>query len=145
MPKLFHLRCSPRLDSASSAAAEAFLTKFRELRPSWDIDLQDLWRETLPEFNGAALAAKYARLGGRGFNVAERDAFENSTNCQRARRRRFPSQAGIRTAAGSISPSEAIAGSAGRSCIRGAGSNGRPAYGRRAKGAVIEGGARKGR
>ena len=75
MAKLFHLRCSPRAGSASSAGAEAFLAKFRELRPSWDIDLQDLWRETLPEFGGAALEAKYARLGGRGFNDAERDAF----------------------------------------------------------------------
>jgi FMN-dependent NADH-azoreductase len=75
VPKLFHLRCSPRVGSASSAAAEAFLARFRELRPSWDIDLQDLWRESLPEFDGAALEAKYARLGGRGFNDAERDAF----------------------------------------------------------------------
>jgi len=75
VPKLLHLRCSPRAGSASSAAAEAFLAKFRELRPSWDVDLQDLWRETLPEFDGAALEAKYARLGGRGFNDAERDAF----------------------------------------------------------------------
>jgi len=75
VPKLFHLRCSPRTGSASSAAAETFLAKFRELRPSWDIDLQDLWRESLPEFDGPALEAKYARLGGRGFNEAERDAF----------------------------------------------------------------------
>ena len=75
MPKLLHLRCSPRAGSASSAAAEAFLAKFRETRPSWDIDLQDLWRETLPEFDGAALEAKYARLGGRGFSDRERDAF----------------------------------------------------------------------
>lgn len=75
MPKLLHLRCSPRAGSTSSAAAEAFLTKFRQTRPSWDIDLQDLWRETLPEFDGAALEAKYARLDGRGFNDRERDAF----------------------------------------------------------------------
>jgi FMN-dependent NADH-azoreductase len=75
VPRLFHLRCSPRAGSASAAGAEAFLTKFRELRPSWDIDLQDVWRETLPDFDGAALEAKYARLGGRGFNDAEHDAF----------------------------------------------------------------------
>ena len=75
MPKLLHLRCSPRASSASSAAAEAFLTKFRQVKPSWDIDLQDLWRETLPEFDGAALEAKYARLGGRSFSDPERDAF----------------------------------------------------------------------
>jgi FMN-dependent NADH-azoreductase len=75
VPKLLHLRCSPRANSASSAAADAFLTKFRQARPSWDIDLQDLWRETLPEFDGAALEAKYARLGGRAFSGPEGDAF----------------------------------------------------------------------
>src|SRR4029079_5299107 len=40
-----------------------------------DIDVMDIWRETLPEFDGDALNAKYARLGGRGFKSAERDAF----------------------------------------------------------------------
>jgi FMN-dependent NADH-azoreductase len=75
VPKLFHLRCSPRAGSASAAGAEAFLARFREARPSWDIDLMDLWRETMPEFDGAALEAKYARLGGRSFSDAERDAF----------------------------------------------------------------------
>jgi FMN-dependent NADH-azoreductase len=75
VPKLFHLRCSPRSGSASSAGAEAFLAKFRQVRPSWDVDLLDLWRETLPEFDGAALEAKYARLGGRSFSDGERDAF----------------------------------------------------------------------
>jgi FMN-dependent NADH-azoreductase len=75
VPKLLHLRCSPRANSASSAAADAFLTKFRQARPAWDIDLQDLWRETLPEFDGAALEAKYARLGGRAFSGPEGDAF----------------------------------------------------------------------
>ena len=75
MPKLFHLRCSPRPASESSAAAEAFVTRFREARPDWDIDVMDIWRETLPEFGGDALEAKYARLGGRGFSDAQRNAF----------------------------------------------------------------------
>ncbi len=75
MPKLFHLRCSPRPESASSAGAESFLAQFRQARPSWDIDLEDLWRETLPEFDSAALEAKYARLVGRNFSDTERDAF----------------------------------------------------------------------
>jgi len=75
MAKLFHLRCSPRASSASSAGAETFVARFRQARPSWDVDLQDLWRETLPEFDGAALEAKYARLSGREFSDPERDAF----------------------------------------------------------------------
>jgi len=75
VPRLFHLRCSPRDLSESSAGAEAFVTRFRQARPGWDIDVMDIWREALPEFNGDALNAKYARLGGRSFNGAERDAF----------------------------------------------------------------------
>jgi len=75
VPRLFHLRCSPRESSESSAGAEAFLTRFRQERPGWDIDVMDLWREPLPEFRGDALEAKYARLGGRGFSDAQRDAF----------------------------------------------------------------------
>jgi len=75
VPKLFHLRCSPRATSESSAGAEAFVTRFREARPSWDIDVLDIWRETMPEFDGDALEAKYARLGGRAFSDAQRNAF----------------------------------------------------------------------
>jgi FMN-dependent NADH-azoreductase len=69
VPKLFHLRCSPRAASESSAGAEVFVTRFQQARPSWDIDLMDIWRETLPEFDGDALEAKYARLSGREFSA----------------------------------------------------------------------------
>ena len=75
MPKLFHLRCSPRADSESSAGADAFVTRFRQAQPDWDLDVMDIWRETLPEFDGEALRAKYARMGGRPFSGGERDAF----------------------------------------------------------------------
>jgi FMN-dependent NADH-azoreductase len=75
LPKLFHLRVSPRPDSASSAGAEAFLARFRETHPNWDIDTLDLAAESLPEFEGAALDAKYARTSGRAFNQPQRDAF----------------------------------------------------------------------
>jgi len=51
------------------------VTRFGQARPGWDIDVMDLWRETLPEFRGDALDAKYARLSGRGFSDAQRDAF----------------------------------------------------------------------
>jgi FMN-dependent NADH-azoreductase len=75
VPKLFHLRCSPRDSSESSAGAEAFVTRFRQARPGWDIDLMDIWHEALPEFRDDALEAKYARLSGRGFSDTQRDAF----------------------------------------------------------------------
>jgi len=75
MPKLFHLSCSPRPESESSAGAQVFLDSFRKARPDWDIDVMDLWRDHLPEFDGPVLEAKYARLNGRAFSDAQRDAF----------------------------------------------------------------------
>jgi FMN-dependent NADH-azoreductase len=75
MPKLFHLSCSPRPVSESSAGARVFLESFRKARPDWDIDVMDLWKDHLPDFDGSILEAKYARLGGRAFTDAQRDAF----------------------------------------------------------------------
>ncbi|WP_024519145.1 NAD(P)H-dependent oxidoreductase [Bradyrhizobium sp. Tv2a-2] len=75
MPKLLHLACSPRADSESAAGARVFLDRFRQARPDWDVDVMDLWRERLPEFAGALLEAKYARIKGMTFTDAQRDQF----------------------------------------------------------------------
>jgi FMN-dependent NADH-azoreductase len=75
VPKLFHLSCSPRADSESSAGARAFLDGFRKARPDWEIDVMNLWKDHLPDFEGYILEAKYARIGGRAFSDSQRDAF----------------------------------------------------------------------
>jgi FMN-dependent NADH-azoreductase len=75
MPKLFHLTCSPRAESESSTGARVFLDRFRQARPDWDIDEMNLWRDHLPEFDGAILDAKYTRMNGQVFSDAQRDAF----------------------------------------------------------------------
>jgi FMN-dependent NADH-azoreductase len=75
VPKLFHLSCSPRADSESGAGARVFLDRFRQARPDWDIDVMNLWKDYLPEFEGYILEAKYSRLGGRAFTDSQRDAF----------------------------------------------------------------------
>jgi FMN-dependent NADH-azoreductase len=75
MPKLLHLACSPRVDSESAAGARIFLDRFRQTRPDWDVDVMDLWRDSLPEFSGPLLDAKYARIGGLAFTDAQRDQF----------------------------------------------------------------------
>ena len=59
----------------SAAGARVFLDQFRRVRPDWDIDLMDLWRDHLPEFTGEILDAKYARLNGKAFTDAQRDGF----------------------------------------------------------------------
>jgi FMN-dependent NADH-azoreductase len=75
VPKLLHIACSPRTDSESSAGARVFLDRFRQARPDWEIDVMNLWKDHLPEFEGYILEAKYARLGGRAFTDSQRDAF----------------------------------------------------------------------
>jgi FMN-dependent NADH-azoreductase len=75
VPKLLHLSCSPRNDSVSGAGAQAFIARFHQARPTWDIDVLDLWREGLPELNSAMMAAKDAILAQRTFTDAQREAF----------------------------------------------------------------------
>jgi FMN-dependent NADH-azoreductase len=75
MPKLLHLACSPRPESESAAGARVFLDRFRQARPEWEVDVMDLWRDQLPEFNGPVMEAKYARMNGQAFTDAQRDGF----------------------------------------------------------------------
>lgn len=75
MAKLLHIACSPRADSASGAAARAFVEAFRKGRPAYEIDTLDLWREGLPEFNKEMLDAKDAVQRGATFTDTQRDAW----------------------------------------------------------------------
>jgi FMN-dependent NADH-azoreductase len=75
VPKLFHLSSSPRSDSESGAGARIFLDRFQKARPDWEIDVMNLWKDHLPDFEGYILEAKYARMGGRAFTDSQRDAF----------------------------------------------------------------------
>jgi FMN-dependent NADH-azoreductase len=78
VPKLFHLVCSPRADSESSAGAQVFLKGFRKARPDWDVDVMNPWKDHLPDFEGDILEAKYARMSGRAFTDTQRDAFADA-------------------------------------------------------------------
>ena len=95
MPKLFHLSCSPRADAESSAGAKVFVDRFREARPDWDIDVMNLWRDHLPEFEGYVLEAKYARINRRAFTDSQRDAFVVTERIALRIRERPPADAGI--------------------------------------------------
>lgn len=75
MPKLLHIACSPRPDSSSGAAAQAFLARFRETRPGFEIDALDLWREGLPEFNQDMIEAKDAVQRSATFTPRQADAW----------------------------------------------------------------------
>ena len=75
MAKLLHIACSPRPDSESGAGARVFVERFRQARPDWDVDVMDLWRDSLPEFAGPLMEAKYARMNGQAFSDAQRGGF----------------------------------------------------------------------
>ena len=65
MPKLLHIKASPRgISSDSIKVAEAFLQTFLKAHPNFGTEELDLFREKLPPFEAPAAAAKYAVLGG---------------------------------------------------------------------------------
>ncbi len=66
MPHLLHIECSPRKQrSASIEVAHAFIETWRVRHPQGSVDTLDVWATALPEFDGAAMEAKYAGLEGR--------------------------------------------------------------------------------
>jgi FMN-dependent NADH-azoreductase len=75
VPKLLHIACSPRTNSASAAAAQVFVDAFCNSRPAWEIDALDLWREGLPEFNQDMLDAKDAVMRGAAFTSSQSAAW----------------------------------------------------------------------
>jgi FMN-dependent NADH-azoreductase len=66
MKKVLYVEASPRKSrSASIEVATTFLEALKRNASVVEIDVMDLWSLPLPEFDGAALEAKYAGLEGR--------------------------------------------------------------------------------
>ena len=65
MSDLLHIEASPRgPSSTSSAAAAGFVAAMMQREDIASVDHLNVWEEALPQFDGAALAAKYALLAG---------------------------------------------------------------------------------
>lgn len=65
MAKLLYVEASPRKErSASIEVSRAFLEAYTAANPDDEIEKLDVWAPELPNFNGEALAAKYAGLSG---------------------------------------------------------------------------------
>lgn len=65
MPDLLHIQASPRGErSHSQAVARAFIDAYRRRHPAATVETWDLFSEPLPAFDGPALDAKYAIMGG---------------------------------------------------------------------------------
>jgi len=72
MATLLHIKASPRDGLSHSARAGAnFIASLQDLRSDIKVIEFDVWRTDLPPFDGALIAAKYARLAGRRFRADE--------------------------------------------------------------------------
>lgn len=75
MKHLLYVEASPRKErSASIEVAQAFLRSLAE-HQEIAIDTLDLWSARLPEFDGSALAAKYAGLSGEALTSDQASAW----------------------------------------------------------------------
>ncbi|GAA0769743.1 NAD(P)H-dependent oxidoreductase [Ideonella azotifigens] len=90
MTTLLYIESSPRQQRSHSAAvARAFLDAYLTRHPEVELDTWDLWTPdlTLPEFDGAALSAKFAARSGLPHTQEEAAAWaEVSRHAQRLQR-----------------------------------------------------------
>ena len=70
--RLLKIDVSPRGSrSTSIALTDAFVTAYRATVPSVTVDVMNVWNERLPEFDQAAIEAKYKGVAGTAMNEAE--------------------------------------------------------------------------
>ncbi|WP_269584991.1 FMN-dependent NADH-azoreductase [Roseibium sp. Sym1] len=64
MTRLLHINASPRGEKSQSASlANAYLQQRKSRAPGLEIDVLDLWKEHLPDFDGDKNAAKLSFFG----------------------------------------------------------------------------------
>jgi FMN-dependent NADH-azoreductase len=72
MTRVLYIEGSPnKAHSASIAVCDAFLDTYRNAHPDHVIEKLDIWNMALPEFDGDAMAAKYAGLSGAALTPAQ--------------------------------------------------------------------------
>src|ERR1700732_1592680 len=70
--RLLKIDASPRGSKSNSIAlTDAFVTAYRDTVPSVTVDVMNVWDERLPEFDYAAIDAKYKGVAGSAMNEAE--------------------------------------------------------------------------
>ena len=81
MSKLLYIEVSPRKDrSASIEVAQSFISAFQEKDPENLVETLDLWRLTLPEFDGDRINAKYRVMHGETPTSDEAKAWNEITS-----------------------------------------------------------------
>lgn len=77
MSTLLHIESSPRkARSHSIEVAKAFIQAYEESHPGDVVKTLDLWTHPLPEFDGAAIEAKYAIMHGKEHTHVQARAWE---------------------------------------------------------------------
>lgn len=80
MKTVLYIEASPRKQiSATIEVAHVFLETLKQQFPSVRVDKIDLWDFELPEFDGAALHAKYAGLEGNTRSEEQQAAWNGIT------------------------------------------------------------------
>lgn len=77
MTKILHIEASPRgAESKSNEIARAHVEALRQRNGGSQVDTLDLWRESLPEFDGNSAAAKLTFFGVGELNGAKKTAWD---------------------------------------------------------------------
>jgi FMN-dependent NADH-azoreductase len=77
MSKLLYIQASPRVGrSHSIAVADAFVKSYREKNPKDEVVTLDIFKASLPPFDGLAVQAKYTILHGQKHSREELDAWK---------------------------------------------------------------------
>jgi FMN-dependent NADH-azoreductase len=80
MSSLLYIKASPRgAESKSAAVANAYVAALRERLPRLSVDILDLAKEELPDFDGDKVAAKMAVMTGQANEGAQKSAWEEIT------------------------------------------------------------------
>jgi FMN-dependent NADH-azoreductase len=76
MRRILHIIGSPRTElSASKEVAEAYIATAVERHPDFTVDVLDVWRHDLPEFDADVMNAKYAHLAGAALTARQEHAW----------------------------------------------------------------------
>jgi FMN-dependent NADH-azoreductase len=77
MAKLLYIESSPRkARSKSISVAKAFLSAYQQAHPGDEVVTIDLWKKSLPEFDGYTIDAKYQVMHGQGFDTQQAAAWK---------------------------------------------------------------------
>ena len=78
MSRLLYIQASPRGQRSDSVAVtDAFIEAYEQKHPGDEVDILNVFDESIPSFNGLAVQAKYTILHGKPHTEAEQQAWKD--------------------------------------------------------------------